>query len=1245
MLPLVATSEFSKIFTGELSALMERARSSLEALAQNPRDDAALADALAAYHSMGSMGGMAKAIGIEKVGRLFERLIDVASTFAISDPDQAQAIFSTCQKHLPVLHEIIGVTLSGREEEGEAAAEQVRVQVFEDWGGYYYQPLPGMAVSKPPPIVSKAEPVPAPTPLPVPAISRPEVDAAHAHPVPAAGSEPSLDDGAFDAFDAAVRDAGLSPELPRSNGPFPLDVVMPMANLGGEAAHRGAQAVPSPGPVPDAPKSEDEDVAEFLSVVGAPAPEAAPPPAAPPLPLRAPILSKETKRITTPRFEPVPPPVRTTRIPEGFTPVPQPSQADTGSRSADGSLSFISASKPTSGSLTGAGAPPAPPAAPMPPPAPEDSHVDREMLEFFIPETEEYCETMERAVEAWERNPADEQPVQTLMRLFHTIKGAANSIGLSHMGRLAHSMEDMFMGLDEKRIQVPHAEQLKLSSDAVQVMRQCLRRATSTPPSFVAPPALDELIARTDRAIAGEVAEAAAAGAPLPAVTAEMAAPVAPEVIEPPIQLPFEPEGVPLEAPAEVAAAAAEQSAVVAETAPAPLAGPVTTMVAADEDDETYSESQMAARIEPARLDLLMNLIGELIVGRNQLQTRLSAFNSLQRELENAKNRLLDVVADFQEKYEYSPVGGMGGAAAGLPPGVGVGGGSVLARPMKAGALPPGTVHGDGGAQPEGFSDLEFDRYDDLNILCRALVEIGNDANEVITQSGKFIMSFNDETDRFSKTASRLQETITAVRLTPLESLFRRLTRVANQASNAEGKQVRFQTEGASTKLDRVVIDQIFQPLLHLVRNAVSHGIESDEVRAIRGKEPNGTVTLKASQRAGQVILELTDDGGGMDLAAIKQRGIERGFIDPNAEMNESQLINLIFQPGFSTARTVTDISGRGIGMDVVRREITRLNGSIEIRSRAGQGSTITLRVPVTLSVNQAAFVAVGGEVYALAANFLERAVTVKKADIVRGADGHEMLPLDAGSVPFLRIDQLLDCPPALDALPSEDQHAVVVQLADEFFALGVDRSLGRQDIVVKGLGPILAGHPFFNGGTIGPDGRVVLLLDLPGISQQIFERSGRVALVRAQAASAPEPIAPAGSVVGDRRALAPILIVDDSLSIRKVAEKYVGELGYRTDTAADGAAALEKIKRNTYSLVMTDLEMPRMHGFDLLAAIRSHEPTKDLPVLVVTSRAAEKHRWQAKELGASDYVVKPFSKEQLAEKFDRYLNLTPVGG
>jgi chemosensory pili system protein ChpA (sensor histidine kinase/response regulator) len=246
--------------------------------------------------------------------------------------------------------------------------------------------------------------------------------------------------------------------------------------------------------------------------------------------------------------------------------------------------------------------------------------------------------------------------------------------------------------------------------------------------------------------------------------------------------------------------------------------------------------------------------------------------------------------------------------------------------------------------------------------------------------------------------------------------------------------------------------------------------------------------------------------------------------------------------------------------------------------------------------------------------------------------------------VPLVRIDRLFDVPANTDIDRPTEQQAVVVQLADEPLALAVDRNLGRQDIVVKSLGPVLQAHPFFSGGTVGADGRVILVLDLPGIAQQVFESSGLFAVVRAQSMAEPRaPVIPEVAPEGDRRSLPPILIVDDSLSVRKVAEKYVGELGFRTETAADGVVALEKIKRNPYLLVMTDLEMPRMHGFDLLAAIRKHDATRELPVIVVTSRNADKHRWQARELGANDYITKPFSKEQLSEKFSRHLKIGPI--
>ena len=1166
MLPIVATSEFSRIFSSELSSLLDRARKSIEALCERPADEPAQAEILAAYHSMGSMGGMARATAIEKVGRLFERLVDVASTFGLSDPERALSIYFFCQAHLSGVREIVGLTLAGREEEAEIQAGQLRQAVHRIWGDYYY--------------------------------------------------EQQRSEGPAEA-----KSGGLQPTAVRATTPpGEVELVMEPPN---DALGEGA---------PKSAEPDEDDVLDFLEQMGvtegaktAPAPI---PPIAPvELPAEFPIAPPPRE------FRPVVEPLDL----KPALPAP-PSRPDGPGRSTDGALTIVPATRPRATS-------------PVAGVVESDSRVDREMLQFFIPETEEYCETMERAIETWEKRPFDSIPQQTLLRLYHTIKGAAASIGLSHMGRLAHSMEDLFLALDEERLRLGHDQKISLASRSVQVFRQCLHRVTSTPPVFSAPTTLNELVKRIERVTGPGAIEIGAAETPVTSdALAATETPLA-EVSQIEVQeMPPSLAAAPLTAAEEIEERA-DRMAREAEVTPAaeedvayepgqitlaPEEPPVATTIEAAEEEapEAYLESQTAARIEPKRLDLLMNLVGELIVGRNQLLTRLQTFNTLQRELESAKNRLLDVVNDFQEKYEYSPAGGMPVPPGALPPGM------PSPRPRTTAQGAP--IDGDPAA-PAGFSDLEFDRYDDLNILCRALVEIGADANEIITQSGRFIASFNEETDRFSKTASRLQETITAVRMSPLDALFRRLTRVAQDVAGKEEKTVQFETEGGATKLDRVVIDQIFQPLLHLVRNAVSHGIESAAVRATRGKSPEGHLKLRATQRSGQVLIELEDDGGGLNLEAIRDRAIERGILPAGAEPDEGRLINLIFQPGFSTAESVTDISGRGIGMDVVRREITRLNGSIEIKTRSGRSTVIGLRLPLTLTINQAAFVGVGAETYALPANFLDRVVAIRPEDVSRRADGQEMISLGDRIAPLIRLDQLFEVPHPAELDRPVEQQAVVVLLADEPLALAVDRNLGRQDIVVKSLGPVLQAHPFFSGGTVGADGRVILLLDLPGIAQQVFATSGLVALVRAQSMAEPKAPAAPETPASSRRSLPPILIVDDSLSIRKVAEKYVGELGFRTDTAADGVAALEKIKRNPYLLVMTDLEMPRMHGFDLLAAIRQNEATRELPVIVVTSRNADKHRWQARELGANDYITKPFSKEQLSEKFGRYLQISPI--
>ena len=678
-------------------------------------------------------------------------------------------------------------------------------------------------------------------------------------------------------------------------------------------------------------------------------------------------------------------------------------------------------------------------------------------------------------------------------------------------------------------------------------------------------------------------------------------------------------------------ASRAEPAAVDPAPSPAAPAAPAATedpaaaaswaQVSPAEPEEATFESP-GARVDSGTLDRLMDLVGELSVSRNRLLAKVESFTSMSRELESCKGRLLKLVSDFQDRHEYS-VNRNGNGHNHSPGTPGGAGGS------RGGKDP-------GGVRLSGFSDLEFDHYDDLNILARQLVEIGADTGELIDQSRRFFASFTDDTDKFRKLSAHLQETITQVRMVPLASLLRRLRRVALEAAGKEGKEIEFETLGGDTRLDKIIAESVFSPLLHLVRNAVSHGIESPARRAAAGKPAGGRLVLRASQRSNQAIIELTDDGGGLDFDAIRRRAVSAGLLAAEAAdtWEEARLTNLIFLPGFSTRDTAGDVAGRGIGLDAVLQQVARLGGLIEIASRTGRGCTFTLKLPLTLAIGQAMFVRSGGQRFALPLNFVDRLATWRPDDLSCDDRGQEFLrvPDSSEPVPFLRLDALLGLPRQLQQQAGADgaagdRLAVITKLADKRVALTIDGMLRRAETVTKPLGPLLEQHPFFSSATIDTDGSVVLILDVPRLCHGVLARQGLFALVQTSAVATSEPVAAAVAAP-----TAAVLVVDDSLSVRKVAEKYATELGYQVETASDGLVALEKLQAGKFSLVLTDLEMPRMHGFALLAEIRRHEATRKLPVIVVTSRQADKHRRQAAALGANGYLIKPFTKTQLGE-------------
>jgi chemosensory pili system protein ChpA (sensor histidine kinase/response regulator) len=876
------------------------------------------------------------------------------------------------------------------------------------------------------------------------------------------------------------------------------------------------------------------------------------------------------------------------------------------------------ASTPPPPPVAAAPRPPEKAPAPVTPPAPVSpapvatEQIDPEMLSYFILETNESLAQIEGLILAWEKNPADAKTANSVFRLVHTIKGAANSLGMVRIGRLLHGLEDLLESHVVDRVFPRLSELVETIFGVTDIVKALVREAQTGVVEASSATRAAELTRRIQilssaplpPARPGVVEAAPAAKGPAKVIPMAKAAPQAAPAA--PAAPPVSPENTP---------------APPVESKPAPV--PEAELHALQPETKSDAQERMenietqTIRVDSDRLDLLMNLIGELVISRSRLEKKLTDISRLKEEMFFGKTRLFQAITDFQARYEYTrPTQDRNRL---LP------GGAGLRPPQLPGN---GRRHlADGSAIPAaedagGFSELEFDQYDDFNILARTLMEIGTDTGEIFSQLNRFFDAFGEETGQFSKITARLQDEITRVRMMPLTLLFQRLQRATRDAANKEQKQVEFATTDNDTRLDKLIIDRLYTPLLHIVRNAVSHGIEAAAERGATGKPAAGLVHLRAACEANQVVIEVSDDGRGLNLEAIRATAIRRRLLPADAKLDDETLTQLIFQPGFSTATNVTDVSGRGVGLDVVRQEIARLSGTIHVRSTPGEGCTFVIHLPLTLAIHQAMFISAGGETCALPLNFVERILEHQAENIVMSGQ-QELVGTDDGMVPLLRLNQLFNLPAS-----GAGGAIVLARVADRRVAIGVDRILRKQDIVVKPLGPLLRGHPLFSGATLGGDGQVVMIVDLPRLleteqsSSVISDATGL--LDGATAASAPaRPL---------------ILVVDDSLSVRKVIEKHLHSFQYQVELAVDGLDALEKLRTLPVSLVLTDLEMPRMHGFELIAEMRRQEAFREVPVIVVTSRDADKHRRRATALGANDYIIKPFSREQLAEHISRTL-------
>jgi chemosensory pili system protein ChpA (sensor histidine kinase/response regulator) len=512
------------------------------------------------------------------------------------------------------------------------------------------------------------------------------------------------------------------------------------------------------------------------------------------------------------------------------------------------------------------------------------------------------------------------------------------------------------------------------------------------------------------------------------------------------------------------------------------------------------------------------------------------------------------------------------------------------------------------------FDPLEFDRFTRFQELTRMMAESVNDVSTVQQSLTRMV----DDTDAALSAQARLnrelQQDLMRVRMVPFGTLAERLHRLVRQTAKELGKRASLELRGASVELDRSVLERITGPLEHLVRNALTHGVEAPRERAAAGKPEAGEIRLDVRQEGNEIVLSLADDGAGLDLGKIREKALQRGLIDGAEQISEQRLAELIFVPGFSTVEEVTEIAGRGVGMDVVKDEVGGLGGRIELESAPRRGTRFTVRLPLTTAVTQAVLVKAGARAYALPAVMIEQVqqLRAEQLDQVREAGRVEW----AGRhYPFAIMHELLGEPAAAQGDAGRRYSPVLLlRSGAEAAAVLVDEMIGNQEVVVKDLGPQLARVPGVAGVTVLGSGEIVLILNPVALVQRPRPQQTHVTT------QLPAPAA----------ARLKVMVVDDSLTVRKITGRLLEREGYQVLAAKDGVEALEQLSETVPDVMLVDIEMPRMDGFDLTRNVRADPRLKSVPIIVITSRTADKHRAYAQEVGANAFLGKPYQEEQL---------------
>ncbi|RIX47370.1 MAG: response regulator [Rhodocyclales bacterium GT-UBC] len=621
--------------------------------------------------------------------------------------------------------------------------------------------------------------------------------------------------------------------------------------------------------------------------------------------------------------------------------------------------------------------------------------------------------------------------------------------------------------------------------------------------------------------------------------------------------------------------------------------------VGGDADSEGEGSGQKATlRVRADLIDRLVNEAGELSIARTRIEGEMRSLKGSLLDLTENVIRLRRQLREIEIQAE----------------------GQIQSRVAQT---------PDGGAD---FDPLELDRFTRFQELTRFMAESVNDVATVQQNLLKNLDDANAAILAQSRLNRSLQQELMGVRMVPFASQSERLYRIVRQTAKDAGKRANLDIVGGQVEIDRSVLDKVMAPLEHMLRNAVTHGVEEKAQRAAAGKPEAGEITITLSQEGNEIILAMSDDGKGLDSARIRRRAEELELLQPGQVVDEAALYDFIFQPGFSTATELTQLAGRGVGMDVVKTEVAALGGRIEIISQSGLGTTFRLYLPLTLAVTQTLLVRVGTQVYAVPSTMIEQVLELKDKPLAALREKGEA-EWQGNRYPFHFLPHLLGHGDAVPELHRQ-YWVLLLRSGSQRVAVQVDELKGNQEVVVKNIGAQLARVVGVAGATVLGDGRVVLILNPVALASRSSVISVQHVVPTPVAAEPAEPVA---------AVLPTVMVVDDSLTVRKITSRLLTREGYQVVLAKDGVDALEQLIDVMPDVVLSDIEMPRMDGFDLLRNIRADERLQHLPVIMITSRTADKHRNYALEIGANHYLGKPYDEDELLRLIAAFIQAKAV--